>query len=1085
MRPIKLVISAFGPYAGENVLELDQLGQEGLYLITGDTGAGKTTIFDAIAFALFGEASGQTKDVKMFRSKYASPETPTKVELTFRYRDKEYYIERNPEYERLSRKKNGGMVKQTADAKMILPDQSVITKVSAVNKKVEEILGLNYDQFTQIAMIAQGDFLKLLLAKTEERKAIFGKIFKTERFQLLQRRLKNDFLTLEREYQDIDKTMQHDLQAVQLGEEHPLHLSWEMRKTMKESISILEDIIERDLQQNTQMEEEALLIDQQIQHLTGEETRATTYYMQKEKLAEIQKEKEMLQQGMQDLQEALQEAEKNTPQIEALQQEIVIRKSQLPKYDELEAEKLQKKKYQDAYRQTEESYHQQKKEIAKKTEELESYETELHTLAKAGENKVQLEHTIQGKRQRRQDIVSLQRKCEECQEIGKALISSREQAEYDKKQLEEKKSQYQQSNEDFAAFENVEQEKIRLEHREEELQKSRDELLQMRREYADLSALDKEKEKAQQEYLSKKTVYEQIQYKYEQLYAAYLDGQAGILAAKLERNRPCPVCGSLEHPEPAKCSEDMPTEKELKKQEEETKKARNLLDRCSKQAGSLLARYEESSNHLLKKMQRYLTECQPAQLEDALENMLIENEHKRSENQLATKKNRRQRQEKESLIKRIESLQQSIMQEEKALSSLQQKLSADQAIHAERTKDILQNAHELFEGRQFKDSREVTKEMAESLAVLEKELQQFNAQYQAEVKSLKRKEELEKVIPEKKDEKGKIEEICRSSGQKLSELAILEKSVEEKLIKLSSELEFDSKQLSEQQINHITLQKKKYEQQIEKARNHLEECKKNLNRKEGEVINLSEQIQNTKVEDLSVIRKELEIKSDQKKAMKKKLDDIHARNTTNQRILSEINSNHEKLEAKEKKLQIIGALSKTANGEVNGKEKIMLETYVQMAFFERIVERANQRFRIMSNGQYELIRRVSAQNNRSQTGLDLDVVDHYNGSVRTVNTLSGGESFMASLSLALGLSDEIQANAGGIQLDAMFVDEGFGSLDEETLKQAIRALRNLADGGSRLVGIISHVTELKKEIGSQIRVTKDKTGGSHTMISLQ
>ena len=215
--------------------------------------------------------------------------------------------------------------------------------------------------------------------------------------------------------------------------------------------------------------------------------------------------------------------------------------------------------------------------------------------------------------------------------------------------------------------------------------------------------------------------------------------------------------------------------------------------------------------------------------------------------------------------------------------------------------------------------------------------------------------------------------------------------------------------------------------------------------------------------------------------LESELRDLHHRTETNREVLRQIEKQSAAIADVEKRLMTIGSLADTANGNLSGREKIMLETYVQMAYFDRIIERANTRFMVMSGGQYELKRRREADNNRSQSGLSLDVVDHYNGTERSVKTLSGGESFKASLSLALGLSDEIQASAGGIQLDTMFVDEGFGSLDEESLQQAMRALSGLAEG-NRLVGIISHVPELREKIDRQIIVRKDRSGGSRVEV---
>ena len=211
---------------------------------------------------------------------------------------------------------------------------------------------------------------------------------------------------------------------------------------------------------------------------------------------------------------------------------------------------------------------------------------------------------------------------------------------------------------------------------------------------------------------------------------------------------------------------------------------------------------------------------------------------------------------------------------------------------------------------------------------------------------------------------------------------------------------------------------------------------------------------------------------------KKELD---LRIAVNERAAGAVKKIAAKSSEKEKQYQWVRALSNTANGALSGQDRIMLETYVQTAFFDRIIIRANTRFMQMTSGQFELVRAKTADNLRAQSGLELNVIDHYNGSIRSVKSLSGGESFKASLAMALGLSDEIQSQTGGIQIDTMFIDEGFGSLDENSLEQAIDVLLRLSES-NRLVGIISHVSELKERIGRQIVIIKTPDGGSHARI---
>ena len=220
MRPIRLVMSAFGPYAGRTELELSKLGTSGLYLITGDTGAGKTTIFDAIAFALYGEASGTAREAGMLRSQYADITTPTEVELTFEYKGRQYVLRRNPEYTR-PRTRGDGLTTEKAGAELHYPDGRVETRLKDVNRAIVEIMGVDRNQFAQIVMIAQGDFLKLLIAPTEERKKIFQKIFRTERFQLLQDKLKAESNALKNEHEKVSSGLRQYMEGIVCAADSP------------------------------------------------------------------------------------------------------------------------------------------------------------------------------------------------------------------------------------------------------------------------------------------------------------------------------------------------------------------------------------------------------------------------------------------------------------------------------------------------------------------------------------------------------------------------------------------------------------------------------------------------------------------------------------------------------------------------------------------------------------------------------------------------------------------------------------------------------------------------------------------------
>ena len=358
----------------------------------------------------------------------------------------------------------------------------------------------------------------------------------------------------------------------------------------------------------------------------------------------------------------------------------------------------------------------------------------------------------------------------------------------------------------------------------------------------------------------------------------------------------------------------------------------------------------------------------------------------------------------------------------------------------------------------------------QNLSHIEEEIQKENVR-------LGRKKELDREIPQAEGDLQKKEQELIQQSKFVEELSKLQSTRQVEINTLSGDLSFDSEKEARTQQERDEKQKESLESVINETKKAYDDGKTDLAGRKARIEQLKKQISETKVpekENLLIEQQELEARN---KADRERAQQVFSRWESNTEILNHIKEGAEKLSELEKRYQWVKALSDTANGRLTGKEKIMLETYVQTTYFDRIIARANRRFLAMSGNQYELRRRKTAESNQSQSGLELDVLDHYNGTERSVKTLSGGESFKASLSLALGLSDEIQSSAGGIRLDTMFVDEGFGSLDEESLRQAIRTLLDLSEN-NRLVGIISHVAELKERIDRQIVVTKEKTGGS-------
>lgn len=915
MRPIKLKISAFGPYAGITEIDMTRLGNKGLYLITGDTGAGKTTIFDAICFALYGSASGDIRENSMLRSKYSDAETPTEVELEFANKGQIFHIKRNPEYMRPAKRGNGE-TKQNASAELIMPDGTVITKEKAVTEKIREIIGVDRNQFSQIAMIAQGDFLKLLLAETKDRQKIFREIFKTGYYQILQDKLKEEAAVLSKEFERAKQSIEQYIAGIVCDSlsmyADSVHKAQNVGMAIEEVLELLGGIL---------TEDEA--IDEKLKKQTAEI---------ESKLTDLNNNKIILK----DYEELSKKYHNSIVSLEAAKETLKLAKISFEK------EKDKAPEYE---------------EKTKKVAEIEAQYGDYDALSTA---KVKF------------------------QASRKALQKARVDVECNKKEEEKHKQLIIDIKNELESKKDLDVRKQMLITQKEKLEDEKDRVVGLLDDINIVKELQIQLKNAQERYLKSANDAKAKHEKYLVLNEAFLSEQAGVLASKLESGMPCPVCGSTEHPFKARLAQDAPTEETVKAAKEEADAAQSIMTANSNKASALKAEFESYDKSFRKKLEiEYLTEPYE-NIEVYLNKVSVNIMSAIDENSQRTLKID------EELIRKA-NLEKEIPKQEEALLSLQERiLSNTKLISSEET-----NA----------------KQYEEQIEVLENKLL-FNTKKDAENAAASLKKEID-------------------MGKK----ALTE-----------AQTQYNN---SEKQISSLT----------------------------GAIYQMKEAIEKKPEGDLRQIEELL----NEAKAIKKEIlegqNNVFARIEQNKKTKENIEKMSTEILEIEKKWTWVKALSNTANGNISGKDKVMLETYIQTTYFDRIISRANSRFMIMTNGQYDLIRSDSASNMRSQSGLELDVIDHYNGTRRSVKTLSGGESFKASLALALGLSDEIQSSAGGIRLDSMFVDEGFGSLDGESLQQAINALTSLADG-NRLVGIISHVSELKERIDNQIVVTKAKSGGS-------
>lgn len=917
MRPLKLKIKAFGPYSTATEFDFTKLGTGGLYLITGDTGAGKTTIFDAITYALYGKPNGENRDTTMLRSKYANAETVTEVELIFSCNDKEYTVIRQPEQERPA-KRGTGITKQPAYAEIKFPDGSVKTKTNEVNAAVKEITGIDHNQFCQIAMIAQGEFLKLLLAPTTERMKIFRHIFKTRPYEDLQKRLKTEASELYKQCKSIKDSITQYIDGIVCDEDNTDYIETQKAKdgtlTLEDTVFLLEKLIKDD------------------------NTLADEITAQKEALQKRLDEVKALINKAKDFALAKIDLEKNTTQtLEATE-----------KGDKLSAQL-----------ETEKEKQPKVKLINEKAAQLKALLPDYDTLANnvSAFNKNQL--LLDGSEER---------------------IAN---AEAEIKAIEDENTSL---TKEAQSLEKAGEEKIKLENEKRVLTEKADKLNVLKKNIAALDLAENNYNTAICDYKQKRDEADTKTNEYRAFNTAYLDAQAGILADTLKENEPCPVCGSTTHPKIAIKPENAPTKEQL--------------------------------------------EGLQAKLNTATE----------SANNARIK---------------AESLKAVLTEKEESV-----------------TKDIT-----LLLG-------EIT--VAEAKSVITVELSNINTAIDELVKlinstklQIERKQEIDQLLPQKSEALENAKKALTELTDTIKVKTVENNALQKQIAELRAKLTFETKELANTEISKLNTEA----EQITADYNHALSQLNQNNEALASLKSAKEQIlkrlgdgENVDLEKETDTLRELE---EQYLFLDNSAKTVHSRIVANNSCLGNIKSKSSSLITIEKKYTYVNSLSDTANGNIKGK-KTMLETYIQMGYFDRIINRANTRLMIMTGGQYELIR-CKQDSTQEKGGLDLDVIDHYNGSLRSVKSLSGGESFKASLALALGLSDEIQATAGGIKLDTMFVDEGFGSLDEESLNAAMTALSALADG-NRLVGIISHVAELKQRIDKQIIVTKDKSGGSKAEI---
>ena len=894
MRPLKLTLSAFGPYAAETVLDLAQLGRGGLYLVTGDTGAGKTTLFDAITYALYDHSSGGVREGAMLRSKYAEPGTPTFVELEFEVRGQRYTVRRNPEYLR-PKARGEGFTTEKADACLTYADgRPPVTRAKDVTAAVVDIIGLDYNQFSQIAMIAQGQFTRLLNASTEERSKIFRKLFRTQPYQRLQERLQAENAAL---------TRQREEQSVRIGQLLS-GLSW----AEGDADEAVRDALAPLCEAGGQASPEAVLPLLDALLAGQEQALSAATAARTEAEAELDK-----------LQQTLGRAE----QAEKLRLELTAAQAR-----------------QDALRPV-----------------LDAAEAEA---ARHAGDSAALD-ALAGKLERAKSNLAA---FDGLDSLEKRLSSARDAAALENARAEKRRAALGKLDGELTALEQslaalggAEAENVSLEARAEQLARRETALAQLAQSLAEGQRRGQAARQAQERYLLADGAKERAHALRDHLERAFLNAQAGLLAEGLTDGPPCPVCGSTHHPKRAVLPAEAPTQARV----DAARQSADEADRAAQEASAAAAKAVAADREAKATLRRDAEALLPERFTSP-----------------------------EGPVKLTVSLLKTALAEEsEALHTAQEALDKAQK----------QNAAALAAKARQEDERQ-----------------------------------------KKTAQRSALEAEARASAEEAARQSASAKALEAQWAEARAALPAADREEARRALAWLENERCALRAGMDAAASALARAQQDYAAAEAAVTALTARL-----------------------LPNRKAADLYRQHAAARAEL-------------ERRWQWVNALASTAGGTLSSKQKIRLEAYIQMNYLDAILVHANTRLMQMTAGQYEL-ERVGAENQRSQSGLDLGVIDHYNGTRRSVKTLSGGESFKASLALALGLSDEVQSAAGGIRLDTLFLDEGFGSLDDESLEQAIRVLAGLTEG-DRLVGIISHVAALKERIDKQVVVKKARSGGS-------
>lgn len=993
MMPISLTLSAFGPYPDTITIDFESFQEDGLFLITGPTGSGKTMIFDAMIFALYGKTSGQIRQTDSLRCDHALNEIPTFVEFSFSLHQQNYTIKRNPKYYL-----EGKKTPKQPSALLTLPDGKMVEGIKEVNQKMISLLGVDDQQFKQICMIAQGEFTKLIMASSDEREKVLRELFHSETYQKLEEKLKVHLKTYQDKY-DLLLNKRKDLMQELQVEDHQEYLSKQTKLIASQQKEY--DDLKKDLDQKKQ----------QLQ----------LYRLQNQRLIQLK-----------DLKQQFQDLKKQENDYQELNKTVdTLKKAQETNYLYISYIK-QQKKFQ-TLKLNQEDFLKQLKKLEKDYQEK---KVQADSLDYKQQTKEKLQNQIQETKQLINQIYQYQNDYQNLQTLKQQYRMLDEEHKLFLKKKEKFENGLQRDQERIQSEQQVQSKYELIKQQYVRLNEQKVKVHQLSDYYDQILKLNENKSDLQEEYtvVEKQVDHEKMQYN--QMEKLYFRKQAGIFALQLKEDQPCPICGSLHHPHPAQIEKEDITKEKLDQQAKKVKQ-------------------------------------QEHRLQDILQKILLSNQKKemlvKQTKQLSSELNIQEEISKEIFIKELDHLSKDEKRMKKEYLELQDELKYIQKLKksvALSLKDM--STYESKELKQAQSLENIQVQIHQLSGKLDDSLRQYeigevNKNYQQVQKEYRQLSlEIETIQQDYEKVKNKYLEI-KTKISSLNQQIIQEQEIYDELdnkyhTALDAFINEEEFLNLKTQINQISILEKKYQDYLISL--------KSLNE---QIISLENEVKDSTYVDLSSLSETIKEVNQQLREKNDDLEKLKIDYSLKEKMIKDIQKINQQLEKDEDTYQRYLDLYNLASGKNNAR--VSIERYVLATYFENMLVYANVIMKQLSQGRYQLLRKDDAGKGRSQQGLELDVFDQESGNIRSIKTLSGGESFKAALSLALGLSRMVQDYAGGIELNTLFIDEGFGSLDSQSLDQAMNCLMELHHE-NKLIGIISHVSDLKDRIERQLVVER-------------